>query len=155
MRTMKKLSRLMFAILALSVAATAVQAHHSFTMFDRTREEVMDGEVVRWAFNSPHVLIYVRDAEGTVWGFEGSAPPNLLSRTPPMDGFTFQPGNEVTMIYCPLHDGRPGGAIGFIVTDDSTWYGPSDGGCGPDEDDWRGWLAAGYTSKAQAEAASE
>lgn len=152
---MKKLLLPVCAALALGVLATTVQAHHSFSMFDREREEVVVGEVVRWAFNSPHVLIYIRDAEGTTWGFEGAAPPSVLGRTPSMDGFTFLPGAEITVIQCPLHDGRSGGAIGLIVSEDETWYNPSDGGCGPTEDDWRGWLASGYLSKAEAEAATE
>ena len=138
----------------MSVVATTVHAHHSFTMFDRDREEVIVGKVVRWAFNSPHVLMYLEDADGNPWGFEGAAPPAVLGRTPGMDGFTFQPGQELTIIQCPLHDGRPGGALGFIVTEDGTWYNPSDGGCGPDEDEWREWLDSDYTSKAQAEAAN-
>jgi len=151
---MKKMSWLVGATLALGFAVTTVvQAHHSFAMFDREREEVVVGEVVRWAFNSPHTLLYLRDADGTVWSFEGAAPPAVMGRTPSATGFTFKPGDMVTMIHCPLHDGRPGGAIGLVVTADGTWYNPSDGGCGPSEDDWRGWLAAGYMSKADAEAA--
>ena len=143
------------AALAIGVLVTSVQAHHSFTMFDRDREEVVVGEVVRWAFNSPHVLMYLRDSDGTTWGFEGAAPPAVLGRTPSMDGFTFQPGQELTMIHCPLRDGRSGGAIGSIVSEDDTWYNPSDGGCGVDQDQWRDWLAAGYRSRVEAEAASE
>ena len=150
---MKKTAWILGALLVAVLAASTVQAHHSFSMFDREREEVVRGEVVRWAFNSPHVILYLRDAEGTVWGFEGAAPPAVLGRTPSANGFTFQPGAEVTMIHCPLHDGRPGGAIGFVVTADGTWYNPSDGGCGPDEDQWRAWLPAGHMSKAAAEAA--
>ena len=151
---MKKPYTLMCIALALGFTATALQAHHSFSMFDREREEVITGSVVRWAFNSPHVIIYLEDADGTLWGFEGAAPPAVLGRTPSMDGFTFQPGDELTMVHCPLRDGRPGGAIGGIVTADGTWYNPSDGGCNADEDDWRGWLEAGYISRAEAEAAS-
>jgi hypothetical protein len=151
---MKKLSLLVCVTLALGMMATTVLAHHSFTMFNREAEEVVVGEVVRWAFNSPHTAIYIRDGEGTVWGFEGSAPPSALGRVPSMDGFTFQPGDTVTVIHCPLFDGRPGGAIGRIVSQDNTWYNPSDGGCGPNEEDWRNWLPAGYLSKADAEAAA-
>ena len=70
---MKRLSWLVGATLALGFAVTAaLEAHHSFAMFDRTREEVVAGEVVRWAFNSPHTLLYIRDAEGTVWSFEAA-----------------------------------------------------------------------------------
>jgi hypothetical protein len=126
-------------------------------MFDANKEEVVVGDVVRWAFNSPHTVLYLRDAKGTTWGFEGAAPPALVGRNPKIDGFTFKPGDRVTMIHCPLGDGRSGGAIGLVVTKDGTWYNPADGGCraGASQDNWKKWLDAGYTSKAQAEAAAK
>jgi hypothetical protein len=144
---------LLCAALAVAAATMVVDAHHSFSMFDNTREEVMVGDVVRWGFNSPHTLMYIKDAKGTTWGFEGAAPPAIVARTPRIDGFTFKPGDRITMIHCPLRDGRTGGAIGFIVTKDGTWYNPADGGCRANEANWRKWLEAGYISRAQAEAA--
>lgn len=131
-------------------------AHHSFAMFDRTREMVVSGTVARWAFNSPHVALYItNDADGEIWAFEGSAPPNLIARD--MTGYTFQPGEQVTVVMCPLRDGRPGGALGYIVKEGDeanfdAWYRPNDGGCGPSQD-WGDWYNAGYRSKSEAEAA--
>lgn len=153
---MKKTS--LIACVALTIAAaTTVRAHHSFSMFDASKEEVVVGDVVRWAFNSPHTVLYLRDAKGTTWGFEGAAPPALVGRNPKIDGFTFKPGDRVTMIHCPLGDGRSGGAIGLVVTKDGIWYNPADGGCraGASQDNWKKWLDAGYTSKAQAESAAK
>jgi hypothetical protein len=124
-------------------------------MFDNSREVVLVGEVERWAFNNPHTVIYIRDANGTLWGFEGAAAPSVMTRTPKMDGYTFKPGDRITIVHCPLHDGRPGGAIGLIVTADGTWYNPADGGCRANEANWRKWLAAGYKSRAEAEAAAK
>ena len=64
---MKKTS--MIACVALTIAAaTTIRAHHSFSMFDASKEEVVVGDVVRWAFNSPHTVLYVRDAKGTTVG---------------------------------------------------------------------------------------
>jgi hypothetical protein len=152
-----KMSTVLACVALTIAAATSLQAHHSFSMFDNSREEVVVGDVVRWAFNSPHTVLYLKDAKGTTWGFEGAAPPALVSRNPKIDGFTFKPGDRVTMIHCPLGDGRSGGAIGLVVTKDGTWYNPADGGCraGASEMNWRKWLEAGYTSKAQAEAAGK
>jgi hypothetical protein len=147
--------RIALCALAAVCAAQGVQAHHSFSMFDSSREEVLVGEVVRWTFNSPHTVLYVRDAKGTVWGFEGAAPPAIVGRTPRIDGLTFKPGDRVTMIHCPLADGRSGGAIGLIVANNGTWYNPADGGCRANLNNWRTWLEAGYTSRAQAEAATK
>lgn len=131
-------------------------AHHSFAMFDRMREEAVSGTVVRWAFNSPHVAIYINnDADGELWAFEGAAPAALVPRN--MTGYTFQPGEHITVVMCPLRDGRNGGAIGYIVKDGDegdfdAWFRPNDGGCGPSED-WGDWYQAGYRSKAEAESA--
>jgi hypothetical protein len=155
MSAMTRLSMLWCATLIVGLATTAVRAHHSFGMFDRSKEEVLVGDVVRWAFNSPHTSLFIRDAKGTVWAFEGAAPPAVLGRTPKVDGFTFKPGDRVTMIHCPLRDGRSGGAIGLVVVKDGTWYAPNDGGCGPNEANWKKWLEAGYVSRAQAEVAAK
>jgi hypothetical protein len=127
-------------------------AHHSFAMFDRDREELLSGTVVRWAFNSPHIALYMETEDGTLYSFEGAAPPSLLSRSPSMNGFTFQPGQAVQVVYCPLHDGRPGGAVGYIIDAEGVFYRPNDGGCGPSAE-WEQWVGMGYTSRAQAEAA--
>lgn len=147
MTTTKK--TLLVAVLLSLVTDTAL-AHHSFAMFDRSREELLEGTVVRWAFNSPHIALYMETADGTLYSFEGAAPPSLISRSPPMNGFTFQPGQHVRVVYCPLHDGRPGGAVGYIIDDADTFYQPNDGGCGPSQD-WEQWVAEGFTSRADAE----
>jgi hypothetical protein len=144
------------ALAATFVTVTAVDAHHSFSMFDRGQEMVKTGTVVRWAFNNPHSWLYlnVANADGTetLWSFEGSAPPSLIGRG--VTGATFEPGDKVTFMYCPLTDGRPGGAIGWAQLEDGTFVNPSDGGCNGNDQNlerWKGWLAQGYTSKAEAE----
>lgn len=148
----------LFLIVLIAIGFGAVDiasAHHSFAMFERETEVVKKGEVVRWAFNSPHVAIYIRNAEdGEVWAFEGGAPPGLVTDDPPMNGFTFQPGDAVEMVVCPLRDGRNGGAIGIIIKDD-IWYTPNDGGCGPNFEAWRDWYPKGYLSKQAALDAGE
>jgi hypothetical protein len=149
---MKTTSRMIALGCLLFATMETALAHHSFAMFNRSKEEVLTGTVVRWAFNSPHIALYMETADGTLYSLEGAAPPSLLSRSPSMNGFTFQPGQAVSVVYCPLHDGRPGGAIGYIIDAEGTFYRPNDGGCGPSQD-WEKWFAAGYTSRAQAEAA--
>ncbi len=153
---MKKLATLVGASLAtVLVPFAAAEAHHSFTMFDDMREEVVQGTVTRWAFNSPHVFLYITDESGALWGFEGAAPPALITRNPGMTGTTFTVGQHVTVVHCPLRDGRNGGGVGIVITDDGTLYNPSDAGCPANQraSRWPGWIEAGFTSKAEAEAA--
>ena len=144
------------ALIASLLTASAVTAHHSFAMFDRSVEKVANGTVVQWAFNAPHswLRLNIRNADGsdTLWSFEGSAPPSLLTRG--ITGSTFEPGDKVTISYCPLKDGRPGGGLGWARLANGTFVNPSDGGCDGSTkaiEKWKGWLAAGYTSSTEAQ----
>ena len=151
--------RLPFApIVALSAAFAAggAVAHHSFTQFDRDTEMVKTGTVVRWAFNNPHSWLYLNiegdDGEETLWSFEGSAPPSLIQRG--ITGSTFEPGDSVTFMYCPMVDGRPGGHLGWALLGDGRFVNPSDGGCNGNDaniEKWKGWLEQGYLSNTEAE----
>ena len=154
---MKTTFRVLTGVLVTALLTTpALLAHHSFAMFDRSVERVATGTVVRWAFNAPHSWLYVnvKNADGTetLWSFEGSAPPSLLTRG--INGGTFVPGASVTVSYCPMRDGRPGGGLGWARLANGTFVNPSDGGCdGSDKaiEKWKGWLAAGYSSSTDAQ----
>lgn len=155
---MKKAMAISLAVLVLGIVtltATAARAHHSFSMFDRSIEQVLTGTVVRWAFNNPHSWLYMNvtaeDGTETLWSFEGSAPPSLVTRG--VTGSTFEPGDTVTVMFCPLTDGRAGGAMGWVRVADGSFVNPSDGGCNGSDATvtrWQGWLEQGYTSNAQA-----
>src|SRR5437868_616479 len=118
-------------LIALALTASFVNAHHSFAMFDRTIERVETGKVVRWTFNNPHSWLYInvknKDGSETLWGFEGSSPTQLLQRG--INGYTFEPGSTVTVQFCPLKDGRPGGGIGWVKLANGHFVRPADGGC--------------------------
>ena len=137
-------------------AATGLAlAHHSFAMFDSATELVMKGTVARWAYNSPHVALYIENEAGELWALEGAAPARVAGSG--ITGYTFQPGERVTVVMCPLKDGRKGGAVGFVIKDGDegnfdAWFRPNDGGCGPSQS-WGEWLPAGYLSRAEAETA--
>ncbi|HEY9467425.1 MAG TPA: DUF6152 family protein [Vicinamibacterales bacterium] len=143
------------ALVASLLTASVAMAHHSFAMFDRSVEKVATGTVARWQFNAPHSWLYlnVKSADGTetLWSFEGSAPPSLLTRG--ITGSTFEPGATVTVSYCPMKDGRPGGGLGWARLANGTFVNPSDGGCDGSPaaiEKWKGWLAKGITSSADA-----
>ncbi len=154
---MKTTFRLLAGVLvALLLTAPAALAHHSFAMFERSIEKVITGTVVRWAFNAPHSWLYVnvKNADGTetLWSFEGSAPPALLTRG--ISGSTFEPGATITVSYCPMKDGRPAGGIGWVKLANGTFVNPSDGGCDGSTkavEKWKPWLEAGYTSSTDAQ----
>ena len=157
-RMMKKL---MLTVLACGLLfATTVQAHHSFSQFDRSNQVLVSGEVVRWAFNNPHAWLYVNveDEVGgtTLWGFEASGPVSLLGRG--ITGSTFEPGDVLTFMYCPLRDGRPAGAMGWVQMNDGSILNPSDGGCAGDDrtiERWKGWIEQGFTTSVEAESSGQ
>src|SRR5678809_168567 len=141
-------------VVALLLTAPVAFAHHSFAMFDHTVEKVATGTVARWAFNVPHSWLYLNvknpDGTETLWSFEGSAPTGLIQRG--ITGDTFKPGANVTFMYCPLRDGRPGGAIGWAKLDDGKYLNPADGGCNGTEANitrWEGLLKQGVTTRTE------
>ncbi|MBN1237948.1 MAG: hypothetical protein JXB36_05575 [Gammaproteobacteria bacterium] len=152
---MTKTFSLLSAVLTAAVLGGTANAHHSFSMFDRETEVVTTGTVVRWAFNNPHSWLYINvandDGTQTLWSFEGSSPTSLIARG--ITGSTFEPGDTVQLMFCPLRDGRPGGAIGWAKLADGSFVNPADGGCSGSEEAqqrWQAWLAEGYTSSTEA-----
>jgi len=151
---MKKFLTVGLAVATLGSATVPATAHHSFAMFDSSQEIVIEGTVVRWNFSNPHTYMMIEDAEGTTWAFEGAAPASLVAQNPPMTGDTFPTGSPLTVVYCPLHDGRPGGAAAAFITEDGTVYTPADGGCrGGRAQQWPEWIEQGFRSLAEVEAA--
>src|SRR5262245_14958124 len=156
-KRMKRIFSFLPALLtAMLLSALTANAHHSFAMFDRTVEKVVTGTVVRWAFNNPHSWLYLnvknKDGSETLWSFEGSSPTQLLQRG--ITGFTFEPNSTITVQYCPLKDGRPGGGIGWVRLANGNFISPADGGCNGSAEAierWKVWLAKGYTSSTEAQ----
>jgi hypothetical protein len=150
----KRMQLLAAGLTAGLLVAAVAEAHHSFAMFDRNTEVVKSGTIVRWAFNNPHSWLYlnVKNADGTetLWSFEGSSPTGLIQRG--ITGDTFKPGANVTFMFCPLRDGRPGGAIGWAKLDDGKYLNPADGGCNGSEANitrWEGLLKQGVTTRTE------
>ena len=153
---MKRLFKALPMALATSLAAMAVPAHHSFAMFDRTTEVVKTGTVQRWAFNNPHSWLYlnVRNDDGTeaLWSFESASPTQLIQHG--ITGTTFEPGSTVTVMFCPLRDGRPGGGLCWVRVEGGGYFSVADGGCNGSEENinrWKGWMNQGFKSNKEAQ----
>ncbi len=151
-----------FAPIAAGFALAALlpaEAHHSFSQFDADTRKVISGVVARWDFNNPHVWLHIDvendDGSTSLWSFEGQGIMRLLPKN--ITGTTMIPGDAVTLLYCPLRDGRNGGALAWIRLDkNGRFINPSDGGCRSDDEEierWKVWLEQGFTSNLEAEAA--
>ena len=114
-------------LIGLALAASApVLAHHSFALFDSTREvELKDATVVDWQWTSPHTWLFVLvpndSGEPDRYSVEGGNP-GLLRRSG-FDKGSMSPGDKVTIYMAPLKDGQKGGAMNAVVLPDGRMLG--------------------------------
>lgn len=115
-------------IAALATAALiplSALAHHSFAMFDNTKEVELKGTVQEWQWTSPHVWLYLLVPNGAKdpdkYTIEGGNP-GMLRREGYAKG-SLSPGDKVTVYMSPLRSGEKGGAITAIVLADGTTLG--------------------------------
>jgi hypothetical protein len=104
------------AALACGLSGAAF-AHHSYSMFDRTKTTTIVGTVWTWEMVNPHSFLWVvvMKPDGTTekWGMEGAGV-QMLQRA----GVTksaVQTGDKVTVDLHPLRDGRTGGQLVRVV----------------------------------------
>jgi hypothetical protein len=113
-----KFVQLRAGLLLLPVVASA---HHSFAMFDTRSAKTVQGTVRAFEFSYPHSWLWidVPDGKGGVepWGFE-SASPTELNRVAGWTRATVKKGDKVSVTYCPLRDGRHGGAFVNVLLPD-------------------------------------
>lgn len=109
------------------VLALPASAHHSFAMFDTTREvELRNATVVEWQWTSPHTWLYVivpgpNGGPGVKYSIEGGNP-GLMRR----QGFgkgSMAPGDHITVYIAPLRNGQNGGAINAVRLANGTTLG--------------------------------
>src|SRR5579862_1872575 len=91
--------------------ATSALAHHSFAMFDQSRQVTLKGTVKDFQWTNPHAWIEVeiQNAQGQpeVWGVELNSPNNLTRQGWKRN--VMKPGDKVTVLINPLKDGTKGG----------------------------------------------
>ncbi len=113
---------------ALAAAATAAialsgpaQAHHSFAMFDQTRQVTVNGTVKEFQWTNPHAFIEVVDPAGKLWSVELNSPNNLIR--PGWKRTAMKPGDKVSVVINPLRDGAAGGLFNAVTLPDGTVLG--------------------------------
>ncbi len=114
--------------LALAAASPAL-AHHSFAMFDRTKQVALDGTVKDFQYSNPHswIQLVVMTPSGSAdeWTIEALSP-NVLGR----NGWkknSLTAGQKVTVLINPLRDGTHGGNLISVTLPDGVTLG---GGAG-------------------------
>ena len=96
------------------LAALPLLAHHSFTMFDMSKQVTLVGTVTEFQWTNPHsyIEIDVPDAQGAVkhWSIEMGSP-SILQQS----GWKFsslKKGDKATLVINPLKSGQLGGFLG-------------------------------------------
>jgi hypothetical protein len=95
-------------------------AHHSFALFDQTKQVTLVGTVKEFQWTNPHCWLVLDvkagSGEGQEWSLEALSP-NVLGR----NGWkknSMKPGDHVTVVVNPTRDGTRGGNL-LSVTDDA------------------------------------
>ncbi len=111
--------------LAASAGAGAAWAHHSFAMFDQSRQVSLNGTVKDFQWTNPHawIEVIVPDGKGggDVWSVELNSPNNLIRQG--WKRTAMKPGDKVTVIINPLKDGKKGGLFNAVTLADGTTLG--------------------------------
>jgi Family of unknown function (DUF6152) len=100
-------------------------AHHSFAMFDQSKQLTLKGTVREFQWTNPHAWIHldVPSAAGVkdTWQVELNSPNNLKRQG--WKSSSVKPGDQVTLVLNPLKDGSKGGLFVSITLPDGTVLG--------------------------------
>ena len=106
--------------LAVTLTASTALAHHSFAMFDMTKEVTVSGTIKQFQWTNPHAYIQLtgKDASGrdVEWSMEMGAPMYLYARG--WRPSSLKAGMRVNVTLNPLRNGKPGGVVREVTTAD-------------------------------------
>jgi hypothetical protein len=108
----------------LGVAASLVSAHHSFAMFDQTRQVTVIGKVTDVQWTNPHVWIFLDGAPAggkrERWGVEFTSKVHLTRRNFTSD--MVKVGDNVEFTVNPYRDGKTGGRFVAVKMASGEYY---------------------------------
>jgi hypothetical protein len=100
------MKRRLMAALVVSAAAAAVQAHHSFAMFDQSQKVTLKGTVTEFQWTNPHAFIHLEvpaaDGHAELWQIELNSPNNLKRQG--WKSASLKAGDKITLQTYPLRD---------------------------------------------------
>jgi hypothetical protein len=121
---MSRITALLAPLALATVAGFAAQearAHHSFAMYDQTKQETLTGKLTRFIPGANHAQLLFEltspegepqrgaDGQPIVWGIE--LPPAATIAKQGVTVKTFPLGSIVTVTLNPLRNGKPFGAL--------------------------------------------
>jgi len=117
----RKTAAMAAGVLLTAGLAGAAQAHHSFAMFDQSRQVTVNGTVKEFQWTNPHAFIELVDSTGKLWSVELNSPNNLLRQG--WKRTAMKTGDKVSVIINPLRDGKAGGLFNAVTLPDGTVLG--------------------------------
>jgi hypothetical protein len=125
-------TKLLLIVGALLIAAAPVVAHHSFAMFDFSKEVTVAGDVKEFRWRNPHIhiLMNVPNGQGGMdeYDIEGGTP-NTQKRNG-WNADIIKPGDKISVVMRPLKNGDKGGNLIRAARQDGTAIGNPGGGGG-------------------------
>jgi uncharacterized protein DUF6152 len=109
MRLVMKSIGVLAVLAVVAGGISQVTAHHSTSMFDVSRSEVLKGKVVELRWVNPHVTLTVRGAlksgeAPAVWLFESTSPGNLTRLEGGWHRDTVKPGEDIEVLFHPSRE---------------------------------------------------
>ena len=105
--------------------ACSAWAHHSFAMFDQSRQVSLQGTIKDFQWTNPHAWIDLKvpNAQGgeDLWGIELNSPNNLKRQG--WKSASLATGDKVTVVINPLRDGKKGGLFVSVTLPDGKTLG--------------------------------
>jgi hypothetical protein len=111
------------AAAALTVFASVASAHHSFAMFDQTKEVTLDGTVKELQWTNPHIWVQVMAKDPATgkeveWSIEGGSPNNLARKG--WSRNVMKAGDKISIVIHPLKNGEHGGSLMKVTVNGQT-----------------------------------
>jgi hypothetical protein len=114
---MKSWMRLLVA--GIFLAAIPLFAHHSFAMFELTKDVTYEGTVVEYRWENPHTHIIIKVDSGPnagVWDIEGGS--TAIMGRQGWTRVTYKAGDKITVVAHPLKDGNKGASLFYAILPD-------------------------------------
>lgn len=105
-------------VVASAGAALPVYAHHSFAMFDQTKQVSLKGTVTEFQWTNPHAFIHVEVTGDSgvkeTWDIELNSPNNLKRQG--WNSSSVKVGDKVVLVANPLRENAHKGGLFIAVT---------------------------------------
>ena len=111
-----------FALCILLLAAASAWAHHSFAMFDMSKNLTFQGTVVEYNWENPHTHIIVKVPESAgketagIWDIEGGAVNIMVKQG--WSKTTYKSGDPITVVGHPMKDGSKAASLFYAILPD-------------------------------------